>query len=640
MCGFAGILTFPHRDSDTTPELLRAMSDTIAHRGPDDEGVYLAPDRALGFAFRRLSIIDLSPAGHQPMANADGSVWIVFNGEIYNHRALRGELEAAGHAYRSRSDTETLLYAYEEWGERFVERLEGMFAIALWDARRRRLLLYRDRLGVKPLYHAVAGGRLVFASEIKAILAHPAVTASMDPEAFYHYCTFIHTPAPRTLFAGISKLEPAHYLRVEADGRMELVRYWHPLAARVDAAAYADEETVAERIRALFRAAVEKRMMSDVPFGVFLSGGIDSSANVAVMAQLMSRPVDTFTVAIKDQEATNEFQWARRIARQFGANHHEIVIDDAGFLDLLPLIVRHQDEPLADPVCFPLYHVSKLARESGTIVIQVGEGSDELFAGYTNYLRAVRFQRAARAIDRLPRALGRAASAAASPLLAALRVDYRQNMVKHLLEGVPVFWSNATAFYETEKRRLLAPFLAATGLEANSYALVAAAFARNRAYGGTDDLMEIVAWELQNRLAELLLMRVDKVTMSVSLEARVPFLDHALVEYAVRIPTAMKIRGGVTKAILKRAFRGLLPDEIIDRKKIGFAGSGKTMLTRDILAHARALLLSSRHGYFDTAYVRGLLDEYERRGINYTPQIWALYNFELWHRMWIEREAL
>ncbi|MBL0176771.1 MAG: asparagine synthase (glutamine-hydrolyzing) [Ignavibacteria bacterium] len=641
MCGIAGIFPFHNAQPPITQELLKGMSDAIAHRGPDDEGHFVDARGRVGLAFRRLSIIDLSPAGHQPMSTPDGSVWIVFNGEIYNHLRLRAELEAAGYRYRSRSDTETLLYAYQHWGERFVERLEGMFGIALWDAEKDVLILYRDRIGIKPVYYAEKHGQVIFGSEIKALLAHPALSPALDREAFHHYLTYIHTPAPSTMFEGVRKLEAGHYLRLTRGGGMDDVEYWDPLQAPETDFDYTDEAAVTARIRALFEEAVSKRMMSDVPFGVFLSGGIDSSANVAFMARMMDRPVDTFTVAIKGQEDTNEFQWARRISALHGTNHHEVIIDDAGFLELMPTVVYHQDEPLADPVCFPLYHVSKLARDNGTIVIQVGEGSDEQFAGYQSYLRGARLSEQALRYGRAMLPARRALYRAMIPALKRRRVDYRQNVIRNLFEGDPVFWGNAVAFYSREKARVESADFRAGAAYPDSYTLAHAKYERIRNWGkatgcAVTPLDEIIYWELKNRLAELLLMRVDKITMAVSLEARVPFLDHKLVEFSMHIPAAMKTRGGVTKAILKKALRGVLPDEIIDRKKIGFAGSGKNMLTPGIYKHAREVLLTGRHGLFDLAYVRGLLDEYERTRINYTPQIWALYNFELWHRRWIE----
>ncbi|MBR9977359.1 MAG: asparagine synthase (glutamine-hydrolyzing) [Bacteroidetes bacterium] len=617
-------------------DLLERMGESIRHRGPDDSGTYISPDGRLGFSFRRLSIIDLSTAGHQPMGSEDGRAWLVFNGEIYNHLALRRELEAAGYRYRSHTDTETILYAYLHWGERFVERLHGMFAIAIWDVEKETLLLYRDRIGIKPLYYAEKAGSWIFGSEIKALLLHPALHPAVGKEALSHYFTYIHTPAPLTLYEGIFKLEAGCYARIARDGALHIEEYWDALGHRDDDFDYSDEAAVTAHIRDLFRDSVEKRMMSDVPFGVFLSGGIDSSANVAFMSELMTRPVDTFTVAIRGQEDTNEFQWARRMAAHFHTNHHEVLIDDSGFLDLLPTIVHHQDEPLADPVCFPLYHVSKLARDNGTIVVQVGEGSDEQFAGYQSYHRAVRMMQLARMLRPLPRTLTAGMYGLLRPLLARKRVDYRQNIIRNVLEKQPVFWGNAIGFYEEEKRRAL-NFGALDGAAIpSSFSLAERRFRRASEEGYGDDLQKIIYWEIKHRLAELLLMRVDKITMATSVEARVPFLDHLMVEFSMNIPTALKLKNGNPKYILKQALRGMLPDDIIDRKKIGFAGSGKNMMTPEIFRHARSLLLSPRHDYYNLPYIRTLLDEYERTKINYTPQLWTLYNFELWHRRWIE----
>ncbi|MBR9975494.1 MAG: asparagine synthase (glutamine-hydrolyzing) [Bacteroidetes bacterium] len=636
MCGFAGVFEYHRSARGIDDALLARMGEAIVHRGPDDGGLYRSDCGRIGFSFRRLSIIDLSAAGHQPMSTPDGRIWLVFNGEIYNHLALRAELERAGYSYRSRSDTETILYAYRHWGERFIERLHGMFAIAIWDVEKEQLFLYRDRIGIKPLYYAEREGTWIFGSEIKALLEHPALRPAVDREALHHYFTYIHTPAPWTMFEGVRKLEAGHFARIGRDGVIDIEEYWDALGHREADFDYHDEEAVTGRVRDLFRSAVEKRMMSDVPFGVFLSGGIDSSANVAFMSELMDRPVDTFTVAIRGQEDTNEFQWARRMAAHFHTNHHEVMIDDSGFLDLLPTIVHHQDEPLADPVCFPLYHVSKLARDNGTIVVQVGEGSDEQFAGYAAYLRAVRMMRLERVLRPVPRALTSGAYALLRPLLAHRQVDYRQNVIRNVLEKQPAFWGNAIGFYDAEKARALnAATFAGLDLP-SSYTLAQRRFERAVEEGYGDDLQRIVYWEIKHRLAELLLMRVDKITMATSIEARVPFLDHLMLEFTMNIPSAMKMKGGNPKHVLKQALRGILPDDIIDRKKIGFAGSGKNMMTTDIFQHARSLLLSPRHDYYNLPYIRSLLDEYERTKINYTPQLWTLYNFELWHRWWIE----
>ena len=383
VCGICGILASTDQ-FETGLAHLEAMADTMIHRGPDDSGAWRSTDGAVALGHRRLSIVDLSPAGRQPMANEDDTIWITYNGEVYNHRALRAELEAKGHVYRSATDTESIVHLYEEEGPRCVERLHGMFALAIWDSRRRELFLARDRLGIKPLYYAQPPGGFIFASEIKSLLAHPAIVADLDEEAFSHYLTFLCTPAPLTMFQGIRKLAPAQRMTVSADGRVQIESYWSPFnEAPAEEIAEMSEHEMETRLLALLRESIAKRMMSDVPFGVFLSGGVDSSTNVALMAELMEDPVRTFSVAFRDQERYNELEYARAVAKRFGTDHHEVVIDVDDLTAFLSDLIHHQDEPLADWVCVPLYYVSKLARDNGTIVVQVGEGSDELFHGYT-----------------------------------------------------------------------------------------------------------------------------------------------------------------------------------------------------------------------------------------------------------------
>jgi asparagine synthase (glutamine-hydrolysing) len=637
MCGICGIYNFNGRD--VVESLLTAMSNTIAHRGPDDSGSYVSKNRKLGFGFRRLSIIDLSPAGHQPMCNEDGSVWIVFNGEIYNHIKIRRELEALGHNYRSHSDTETLIHAYEEFGEQFVHKLEGMFAMAIWDERKEKLLLYRDRIGIKPLYYTVAQNQLVFGSEIKAILEHPSVKRGLSEVAFYHYLTFINTPAPYTMFKDIFKLEPGHYLVVGKHGNITNNEYWDAIVPK-SGEDYNNEEYCKRRIRELLTEAIEKRMMSDVPFGVFLSGGIDSSTNVALMSQLMNRPVDTFSVAIEGQEEFNEFQYARQIRDLFKTNHHEVVINSDTFLEFFPKMVYHQDEPLADPVCVPLYYVSKLARDNGTIVVQVGEGSDEQFCGYTSYARVLKLYYRFGLLGRMPGVVTRNMYRSIVPLLAAQKKDYRQNIIKNLLYKDELFWGNAIAFYEAEKHKLLSDQLLSRLDGQNSRDVVEGYFSKIGKAKHVDYAEKLIYLEFKNRLPELLLMRVDKMTMATSVEARVPFLDHKLVEFSMNIPWELKIRNGETKYILKKAVEGLIPDSIIYRKKIGFTGSSRNMLTGKIYQYAKNMLLTGSDSYFNREYLSQLLEEYEHKGINYSLQIWCLLNFKLWYKYWIEGETI
>src|SRR6266550_10818 len=388
MCGICGVWEYGALRGSVERALVERMRDVMTHRGPDDAGELLFDGDRGGLGFRRLSIIDLTEAGHQPMHGCTDRVWLVFNGEIYNHAELREGLEQRGHLYASRTDSETILHLYEERGLDFVHEIEGDYAIALWDADRGQLVLARDRAGVKPLYFYQQDGRFIFASEIKAILEHPSVTPEVNEEALYHYLTFVTTPAPQTLFRNVQKLPAGHMLVVNRGGAASVTQYWDALPP-ADPVVRTEEEHQ-KNILELLRASIKKRMMADVPFGVFLSGGVDSSANVALMSELMTQPVRTFTVGFNDTEELNELESARAISKRFGTDHHEVLIGREEMQKFLPELVFHQDEPIADPVCVPLYYVSKLARETGTIVVQVGEGSDEIFGGYDwfrTYLR-------------------------------------------------------------------------------------------------------------------------------------------------------------------------------------------------------------------------------------------------------------
>ena len=660
MCGICGILHTSPIAEAVDESLLIAMSDTMVHRGPDDSGTYVNPSRRLGFGFRRLSIIDLSPAGHQPMSTPDRSVTIAFNGEIYNHLRLRSALEAKGYRYRSRSDTETILYAYQEYGLEFVHKLLGMFAIALWDEPRKRLVLVRDRIGVKPLYYTTRDGRLIFASEIKAIVEHPLVNRELDPEAMNHYLTFLVPPAPMTMFKGIRKLEPGHMLVVGTDGSPVKSRYWDLGVSEgqpsitldgdpVSSSPFAHHESLRDRssaaamVRTLLRQSIKDRMMSDVPFGVFLSGGIDSSTNVALMAELMDRPVDTFSVGFKDLERYNELGYARRIAKEFGTNHHEIIIDQKDAFDFLPKLIYHQDEPLADPVCIPLYFVSKLARDNGTIVIQVGEGSDEQFAGYSWMRRELRFHRTAWKVYRaLPRIVRRSLYGMADPWLrrrsSYLVLDYLR---KATLDQ-ELFWGGAINFTPRHKEVLLAGATGATQADTHD---IAQAWHRMllKTDPSADYLKRMMYVEFMNRLPELLLMRVDKISMATSVESRVPFLDHRLVEYSMQIPSRWKIRNGQTKAILKEAVQGIIPDDIIHRKKQGFAApvnewlrSGWTSFVEETLLHSALI----RDGYLQREEIHRLIKQHRSGRRDQGQNLWNLLNLTLWHAHWIERKSL
>ncbi|MDQ3908474.1 MAG: asparagine synthase (glutamine-hydrolyzing), partial [Acidobacteriota bacterium] len=514
MCGICGVWEYGASSPRVDGPLVASMRDLMAHRGPDAAGVRVLDEGRLGLGFRRLAIVDLSAAGNQPMRGcARGDAWLVFNGEIYNHAILREGLERRGHAYASRTDSETILHLYEERGLDFVAALEGDFAVGLWDAARERLVLARDPLGVKPLYFYQRGGRFIFASEIKSILAHPAVVAEVDEDSLYHYLSFLTTPAPNTLFRDIKKLPAGHVLAVERDGTARMTRYWDALPPD-ETAGRGEEEWRAELLR-LLRESIKKRMMADVPVGVFLSGGVDSSANVALMAEQMSRPVRTFTVGFREHEEYNELEPARAVAERFRTEHHEVLIGEGEMRSFLSDLVFHQDEPIADPVCVPLYYVSKLARESGTIVVQSGEGADEILSGYEKYVRYLRiYERFWRHAERLPRAARRASGAGAQMLLETVGAkSIAPELARRFGAGEELFWGAAVVFDETSKPRLLGPRMRDRYKGRSSYEAVAPYLehvARERPR--SDFLTRMIYLELQLRLPELLLMRVDKIT--------------------------------------------------------------------------------------------------------------------------------
>jgi len=628
VCGICGVVSWRE---PVVQDDLRAMAQTMVHRGPDADGFHISDDRRTGLGFRRLSIVDLD-TGDQPMSNEDDSIWLIFNGEIYNHADIRSRLEAKGHRYRSKCDAEAVVHLYEEYGPDCVHHLRGMFAFAIWDSRKRVLLIARDRIGVKPLYFAASSDRFLFGSEIKALLAHPRMSTRLNEQALSLYLTFAATPAPGTLFEGVQKLPPGHRLVLDTQtGQHRVERYWQPLPDPDELGRRRQPEEYVERLDALIRESIGLRMMSDVPYGAFLSGGVDSSLNVALMVELADRPVSTFSVAIEGDQASDELAFAQRVAERYGTRHHQILMQEHEFLDYLPQLVWHQDEPLADPVCVPLHVISEAARASGTRVIQVGEGSDELFAGYTSYaFFADFFQRVWRPYQALPGKIRRAVAAGAGPFLKTDRADVLQRAGR---DG-ELYWGGAIAFYDAHKRALLGDD-DATGRRA-----VEALYEDvDRALPHASQLDRMIGIELRQRLPELLLMRVDKVTMGSSIEARVPYLDHKLVEFALAIPSDVKYRGGVTKWVLKRvAERVGLDRELIYRPKRGFCGSASNMLSPWLLRHAEADILASplARERFNLAYVRRMLAEQRAGRADHQFRLWNLWNLVAWHAHWFE----
>ena len=641
MCGIVGIWEYGASEGRIELPLVEAMRDTMPHRGPDDAGAHIFDNGKGGFGFRRLSIIDLSAAGHQPMRGCENrNVWLVFNGEIYNHAELRPELEKRGHVYVSKTDSETIIHLYEERGIDFVHEIEGDFGIALWDEQREELSLYRDRMGVKPLYYYIKDGRIIFASEIKAILAHPDVERDVDEKALSDYLTFLTTPAPQTLFKDIQKLSAGHRLTINRNGDTKIDQYWDSLPPIV-IPNRTEAEHIDEILR-LLRSSIKKRMMSDVPFGVFLSGGVDSSANVALMSELMDRPVDTFTVGFHDHEYLNELEQARRIAELYKTNHHEVIIGDQEFNAFLPELVFHQDEPIADPVCVPLYYVSKLARDSGTTVVQVGEGADEIFSGYANYVRNLRlYENFWRYAERTPqfarRAVGRSAAAVFKN---ASQGRIITELARRLETGEPMFWGGAVAFDDSLKPRVLSDRMRAS-LNGHSSLAPVERYLKHieRERPDSDYLSRMTYLELKLRLPELLLMRVDKITMATSIEARVPFLDHHLVEYAMSLPGNLKVNGKTGKHILKRALESILPHDLLYAKKRGFGAPIREWFRTEIGETYSDALMNSpiwKRDYFDRDFVAQMLAEHRSGRTDWSFHLWALLNLSLWYEHWID----
>ncbi len=637
MCGINGAIILGEgtgRFRVTAPYLER-MRDTMVHRGPDGAGVWVAEDGRVGLGHRRLSIIDLSAAASQPMANEDGSIWIAFNGEIYNHAEIRRELETrGGHQWRTdHSDTEMILHAFEEWGIACLERFRGMFAIALWDGRRRDLWLIRDRMGIKPLYYSVHHGRLVFGSEIKALLADAEQERAVNEEGLFDYLTFLTVPAPGTMFRGIHKLPAGCLLRVDAGGRVE-ERRWYELWDHIDPLRGVDEAEIAERVLDELRTAVRLRKVSDVPVGVFLSGGIDSSTNAALFSEGETSRVKTFSVGYDAEYESykSELPFARMMAERVGAEHHEILLSEKDALEFLPRMVQLQDEPLGDPVCIPVYFVSKLAREHGVIVCQVGEGADELFWGYGHWKTQLRAQRLVNQYT-WPGLCGLGRRA----LDVAGRSDgWLRELLRRASKGQPTFWAGADAFPDGRKRGVLSPRLREKFRDRTSWDALAPIRARWLAGRWEPDILSWMSYsDLNVRLPELLLMRVDKMSMGVSLEGRVPFLDHKFVELAMSIPGRMKTAGGESKHLLKRAVRGVIPDAIIDRPKQGFGVPVQEWYFERLGDESRESFRSFQRetDLFDAATIDRM------HGEEVGHRTWHLLNVALWWREYIAAPA-
>ncbi len=584
MCGFAGYIKTTSKEFLIDEKLFHSLHTRISHRGPDAYKVWFDKDLEIALIHRRLSIVDLSDAGIQPMFDKQQSVVICFNGEIYNYKALRIELEGLGYQFVSKSDTEVFLYAFKQWGIACLDKLEGMFSGLLGNLKTEEWYLFRDRMGIKPLYFSLKGGYISFASEIKSLVELPWITKKLNERAMYHYLTYMVTPAPLTLYEGIYKLPAAHYIKIDPYKNVTFHEWYSFLKPSIvyDKKDLNNEEFCIATIRTLLKEAVQKRMIADVPFGVFLSGGIDSSLNVALMSEFTDK-VKTFNVSFSDGQEYSEIAWARKVSKIYNTEHYEITISEKEAFQFFEKMVDYQDEPLADCVCIPLYYVSKLLKDSGVTVVQVGEGSDELYCGYQNYVNYVdaykKYYQPARYIPQSVKQAGVWLAAQIFP-----SKTYHRSLLEQWASGRHLFWSGAMAFQELQKKTfytkinqseydpVLEKIYPGFDQSFDSYAVVD--YHLKKLYQedpSADFLKSITYLELKQRLPELLLMRVDKMTMATSVEGRVPFLDHKHVEFALQIPSHLKYKNGQAKYILKKACEGILPHDVIYRKKVGFA---------------------------------------------------------------------
>ncbi|MGY2989961.1 MULTISPECIES: asparagine synthase (glutamine-hydrolyzing) [Bradyrhizobium] len=636
MCGLTGFLLNERIDDAMARRRLASMAATINHRGPDDEGVWT--DGRAGLGFKRLAIIDLTPAGHQPMGSADGRVWLVFNGEIYNFPELRAELEAKGHTFRSHSDTEVILAGYLAWGDKILNRLRGMFAIAIWDTRTRQLMLARDRIGKKPLYYALTEKGLFFGSEIKAILAWPGIERQADLDALHLFLSFQYIPAPHTAFRSVRKLRAGSVMSIslDADGRLSaprIERYWQLPAPRPSSRASFNLRAATEELTDRLKEAVRIRMISDVPLGAFLSGGLDSSAVVAMMAQQSSDPIKTFSIGFENEEY-DETRYARMVAERYNTDHHELVVrPDA--VAILPKLVYHYNEPFADPSAVPSFYLAELARRHVTVALN-GDGGDEAFMGYGRYATMHALSR----VDNVPKPLRQMGVAALGRLPLGGKMASHAGHLATLLRSASQarqdrYSFTITAFADEHK---VAGYGDAMRGSLGQSALDLFAPFLNEA----ESLVSGANWaDIHIYLPDDLMVKVDIATMAYSLESRSPLLDHVLMEWAMTLPENVTIPSGTTKAIFKKAMEPFLPHDVIYRPKMGFGCPVDHWLRGELKEMAYDLLLSplaQSRGIMDRNAVQVLLDEHCSGSNAHHTRLWPLLIMELWFRMWIDHE--
>jgi len=626
MCGICGELRFDGRAPREADVV--AMRDRLIHRGPDSEGVYVSPSGGAGLGFRRLRIIDLSRNASQPMTNEDGSIWLVFNGEVYNFKDLRAGLEARGHHFRSQSDSETIIHLYEEKGAEAIDELDGMFGLAIWDERHRRLTIARDRAGKKPLFRYRSDRLFAFASEIKAFFGHPDIAIELNPEAVPSYFIHGYVPGPETLYRRVEQIEPGRVMTIEADGRMASRKYWQIRFPDADSVPPIDRRDAGEGVRSRVTRAVERRLMSDVPLGAFLSGGVDSTIVVGIMSQLTSAPVKTFSIGFEGDAAYDETAYARMAAERFKTEHTEFRVAPSA-LDLIDTLIWHHDGPFGDSSAVPTYIVSKLAREHVTVVL-TGDGGDEVFAGYRRFAAALMS-------ERLPAPAIHAARVLSSALPAS-RHDRTwwasaRRFVQAAADPVDLRVTRWMASFFDDLDALLQPAFRARVAPLDKLAYLAREQDRMR---GLSTLSRLLHANFVSYLPDDLLVKTDRCTMANSLEARSPFLDRELIEFVARLPDDLKLRGQHTKVILREAFADLLPPAINRRGKMGFGVPVGAWFRGQLRDYVRDLLLAPNARYRDMlsgSFVENLVNDHLSGKRHVGPQLWTLICFEEWLRL-------
>jgi asparagine synthase (glutamine-hydrolysing) len=630
MCGICGKLEFD-KGAVVSPALIKAMMDSMHHRGPDDEGCYLSGNIALGF--RRLSIIDLQ-SGHQPLSNEDGSIWIVFNGEIYNYQELRTFLLARGHVFKTKTDTEVIVHLYEELGPACLERLRGMFGFAIWDGRNHSLFLARDRVGIKPLYYRLTDDSLIFASEIKAILADPSVAREIAPEMIDRFLTFMYVPGEETLLRGIQKLAPGHYLQL-VNNKPVVRQYWDLAFAK----SFQHEriEEAEERLLSLLSETVKLHMIADVPVGVLLSGGVDSTGVLSLAVEETDKKISTFTVGFSADDFADERPFAKLAADRYGTQHYELTISAADFSSFLPSYVWHMEEPVCEPPAIALYYVSKLARDHVTVLLS-GEGGDEAFAGYSNYRNLVWLERIKRGGSLVNAAFGTGLS-----LWTTVFDPSRFAKYKPLLrDQFPDYYYSRTSNPYRTTGNSLGEVYSAEYLSVLDREFSIQPLRRLQAQVRNQDALQAMLYiDTKTWLPDDLLIKADKMTMANSIELRVPLLDHKILEFAASLPPQMKLHGATTKYILKKALSARIPREIRDRKKTGFPVPYGSWIRNELKDLVWDVLLDGRtinRGYFRRDAIEDLLQK-NLQGADYSKEIFSLLSLELWQRIFLENQV-